>query len=59
MLAVQATRLPVARWFRWLNAAVDAQAAITGGDALDPEVMMEIFVTRTLGELAVASSAKP
>lgn len=53
MLAVQAARLPPARWFRWLNAAVDAQAALTGGETVAPEVALEIFTTRTLGELAV------
>ena len=53
MLAAQAARFPVGRWFRWLNAAVDAQAAMTGGDAIDPDLSLEIFTTRTLGELAV------
>ena len=53
-MAAQANRFPPARWFRWLNAAVDAQAAMTGGEAIDPEVALELFVTRTLGELAVA-----
>jgi DNA polymerase III delta subunit len=51
MMASQANRLPPARWFRWLNAAVDAQAAMTGGEAIDPEVALELFTTRTLGEL--------
>lgn len=53
MLAAQAARFPVGRWFRWLNAAVDAQAAMTGGEAIDPDASLEIFTTRTLGELAV------
>lgn len=53
MLAAQAARFPAGRWFRWLNAAVDAQAAMTGGDAIDPNLSLEIFTTRTLGELAV------
>ena len=52
-MAPQANRYPPARWFRWLNAAVDAQAAMTGGEAIDPEVALELFATRTLGELAV------
>ena len=52
-MASQANRFPPARWFRWLNAAVDAQAAMTGGEAIDPEVALELFATRTLGELAV------
>ena len=52
-MASQANRYPPARWFRWLNAAVDAQAAMTGGEAIDPEVALELFTTRTLGELAV------
>ena len=54
MMAAQATRFPAARWFRWLNAAVDAQAAMTGGEAVDPEVALELFTTRLLGELTVA-----
>ena len=54
MLAAQAARFPAARWFRWLNAAVDAQAAMTGGEAIDPELALELFTTRTLGELTVA-----
>ena len=56
-MAAQANRLPPARWYRWLNAAVDAQAAMTGGEAIDPEVALEIFATRILGELSPASSA--
>ena len=53
MMAAQADRFPPARWFRWLNAAVDAQAAMTGGEAIDPEIALELFVTRSLGEMAV------
>ncbi|MDD2239173.1 MAG: hypothetical protein PHO14_09855 [Kiritimatiellae bacterium] len=53
MLAAQAARFPAGRWFRWLNAAIDAQAAMTGGEAIDPAASLEIFTTRTLGELAV------
>ncbi len=53
-MASQANRFPPARWFRWLNAAVDAQAAMTGGEAIDPEVALELFTTRTLGELTVS-----
>ena len=56
MMAAQAARMPAARWFRWFNAAVDAQAAMTGGEAVDPEVALELFVVRTLGELAVIPS---
>ena len=52
MMAAQANRLPPARWYRWLNAAVDAHAAMTGGDAVDPEVALELFAARVLGELA-------
>ena len=52
MMAAQAARFPPGRWFRWLNAAVDAQAAMTGGDAVDPALALEIFTTRALGELA-------
>ena len=51
-MAAQANRLPPARWYRWLNAAVDVHAAMTGGDAVDPEVALEVFAARTLGELA-------
>lgn len=53
MAAAQAARYPAARWFRWLNAAVDAQAAMTGGEAVDPETALELFTTRILGELAI------
>ena len=52
MMAAQAARFPPGRWFRWLNAAVDAQAAMTGGDAVDPALALEIFTTCALGELA-------
>ena len=51
-MAAQANRLPPARWYRWLNAAVDAQAAMTGGEAVAPEVALEVFAARLLGELA-------
>lgn len=57
MLAAQASRFPPGRWYRWLNAAVDTQAAMTGGEAVDPEVALELFVLRTLGELAVDKTA--
>ncbi len=57
-LAAQAARFPAGRWFKWLNAAVDAQAAMTGGDAVDPDLALEIFTTRTLGELAVTPKPK-
>ena len=52
MMAGQASRFPPGRWYRWLTAAVDAQAAMTGGEAVDAEVALELFVLRTLGELA-------
>ena len=52
-MAAQANRLPPARWYRWLTAAVDAQAAMTGGEAVAPEVALEVFAARLLGELAV------
>lgn len=51
-MAAQANRLPPARWYRWLNAAVDVHAAMTGGNAVDPEVALEVFAARTLAELA-------
>lgn len=51
-MAAQANRLPPARWYRWFTAAVDAQAAMTGGEAVPPETALEIFATRILGELA-------
>ena len=57
MLAAQADRFPPARWFRWLNAAVDAQAAMTGGATGAPEIALELFTTRTLGELSVSKSS--
>jgi len=53
LMAAQAARFPAARWFRWFNAAVDAQAAMTGGEAVHPEVALELFTTRTLGELTI------
>lgn len=56
-MAAQANRFPPARWYRWLNAAVDTQAAMTGGEAIDPEIALELFATRTLGELAVEKTA--
>ncbi|MDR0994142.1 MAG: hypothetical protein LBN38_06235 [Verrucomicrobiota bacterium] len=52
-VAGKANRLPSARWFRWLNAAVDAQSDMTGGAAVDPALVLELFVMRTLGELSV------
>ena len=52
--AARAARFPPGRWYRWLNAAVDAQAAMTGGEAVDPRLALELFTTRTLGELSVA-----
>lgn len=55
LMAAQANRFPPGRWYRWLNAAVDAQSAMTGGEAVDPEVALELFTTRMLGELVVAS----
>ena len=58
-MAVQANRLPPARWYRWLNAAVDVHAAMTGGDAVDPEVALETFAARVLGELAATPEAGP
>lgn len=51
-MAQQAHRFPPGRWYRWLTAAVDAQAAMTGGEAVDAEVALELFVLRTLGELS-------
>jgi DNA polymerase III delta subunit len=54
LMAAQAARFPAGRWYRWFTAAVDAQAAMTGGEAVDPEVALELFATRTLGELTVA-----
>ena len=54
-MAAQANRLPPARWYRWFTAAVDAQAAMTGGEAVPPETALEIFATRILGELAAQS----
>lgn len=55
-MAQQAHRFPSGRWYRWLTAAVDTQAAMTGGEAVDPEVALELFVLRTLGELVVTKA---
>ena len=52
--AQQANKYPAARWFRWLNAAVDAHAAMTGDSALPPETTLEMFVLQTIGALKVA-----
>ena len=59
IMAGQAARFPPGRWYRWLTAAVDAQAAMTGGEAVDAQVVLELFVLRTLGELAVVKPARP
>ena len=56
-MAAQANRYPAGRWFRWLNAAVDAHAAMTGDSALDPEITLELFVMRTIGALRVPGQA--
>jgi len=58
MQAAQAARFPVGRWLRWLNGAVDAHAAMTGGDAIDARLVLELFTTRSLGELAVDRPAQ-
>lgn len=47
--AAQANRFPAGRWFRWLNAAADAHAAMTGDSALAPELELELFVMKTIG----------
>ena len=52
MQAVQASRFPAGRWFRWLTAAVDTHASITGGLTQTPDVALETLVIRTLGEFA-------
>lgn len=52
-MAAQANRYPAGRWFRWLNAAADAHAAMTGDSALDPEITLELFVMKTIGALRV------
>ncbi len=49
MQAGQASLFPAGLWFRWLNAAVDAQASMTGGEAIDPKIALELFTTRSLG----------
>ena len=50
-MAGQAKRFSLGRWFRWFNAAVDCHADMTGGKAIDPAIALELFVTRSLGEL--------
>ena len=49
--ASRAARLPAARWFRWYNAAVDLQVAMTGGENMDAAALLELFTIRTLSEL--------
>jgi len=47
--ASQANRFPAGRWFRWLNAAAETHAAMTGDSALAPEILLELFVVKTIG----------
>lgn len=53
-LASRAARLPAGRWFRWYNAAVDLQVAMTGGENMDAGALLELFTIRTLSELKVS-----
>ena len=50
-LARDAARLAPARWYRFLNAAVDVHAAMTGDSTLAPRLALELFVVRTIGSL--------
>lgn len=52
-LAAQAARFPVSRWHRWFDAAVATHFSMTGGDYVDPNSLLEIFTTRTLGEVSL------
>lgn len=56
--ASRAARLPAARWFRWYNAAVDLQVAMTGGENMDAAALLELFTIRTLGELKAAGKPR-
>lgn len=57
-LASRAARLPAGRWFRWYNAAVDLQVAMTGGENMDAGALLELFTIRTLAELKVTARAR-
>ncbi len=50
-LAAASRRFSPATWFRWLNAAVDAHADMTGDAFIPPETSLELFVIRTIGSL--------
>lgn len=54
-LASAAHRFTASYWFRWLNAAVDAHAAMTGDSSIPPETSLELFVIRTIGALSRAA----
>ena len=56
-MASRAARLPAGRWFRWYNAAVDLQVAMTGGENMDAGALLELFTIRTLAELKAGGSA--
>lgn len=56
--ASRAARLPAARWFRWYNAAVDLQVAMTGGENMDAAALLELFTIRTLSELKAPSPCR-
>lgn len=57
-MASRAARLPAGRWFRWYNAAVDLQVAMTGGENMDAGALLELFTIRTLAELKVAGKGR-
>jgi len=57
MMAGQASRFPAGLWFRWLNAAVDAQASMTGGASIDPKIALELFTTRCLGPVSSSKAS--
>ena len=57
-MASRAARLPAGRWFRWYNAAVDLQVAMTGGENMDAGALLELFTIRTLSELKVAGAKR-
>lgn len=58
ILAGQAAKFPAGRWAKWLEAAVTAQADMTGDAKIPPETTLELFTIRTLGAL-IAEKSRP
>lgn len=50
-------RFPASRWIRFLFAAIDLHADMTGGSAADPALQLELFLLRTLGPFSPRPAA--